>query len=292
MSISSLPQSNRSWSIAVRTAYQKLECHQIYYTGSSYVNSGSIEAHRLQHYGQAIISDAYPLLLLLSETAESEGLPLQWIENVSADFMALLALIDETWMQAKDEYVKSTTARMNLKYQFSSSAIGVSLPQPVGPVYTTVTRKRGRPRKSVDPKILHEAFQKGRQISTTVLANILGISRKTLQARKKELEIDSSFDNISDADLDDLVRIYHQENPAGGRSYIMGHLRATHALRIQRQRVVDAINRVDKLGQGMRQRIGKKKLRRKYSVPRPNALMAYRWTSQADCMGNCSSWSS
>jgi len=197
---------------------------------------------------------------------------LQWIESVSADFTALLSLIDEMWMQAKDEYVKTTTAIINLKYQFYSSAIGVSFPQPIGPVHTTITRKRGRPRKSVDPKILHDAFQKGRRISTTLLANVLGISRKTLQARKKELEIDSSFDTISDADLDNLVQIYHKENPAGGRSYIMGHLRATHALRIQRQRVVDAINRVDKLGQGMRQRVGKQKLRRVYSVPRPNAL--------------------
>ena len=52
----------------------------------------------------------------------------------------------------------------------------------------------------------------------------------------------------------------------------MGHLRATHGLRIQQQRVVDAINRIDKLGQGMRHRVGKKMLRRKYSVPRPNTL--------------------
>ena len=270
MSIPSLPQSERPWSIAVRTAYQKL--HQIYRTGSSYVNSGSVEAHRLQQYGEMIIMDAYPLLLLLSETAGLEGLPLEWIDNVSTDFTALLALIDETWMQAKDEYVKHTIGRNYLKYQFSRSANVVSLPQPVGPVYTTVTRKRGRPRKSVDPKLLHEAFQKGRRISTTVLANILGINRKTLQARKNELGIDSNFDNISDANLDDLVQIYHKENPSGGRSYIMGHLRATHGLRIQRQRVVDAINRIDKLGKGMRHRIGKKMLRSKYSVSRPNAL--------------------
>jgi len=101
MSIPSLPQSKGPWSIAVRTAYQKL--HQIYHTGSSYVNSGSVEAHRLQQYGEVIIEDAYPLLLLLSETAETEGLPSQWIENVLTDFTALLAVIDETWMQAKDE---------------------------------------------------------------------------------------------------------------------------------------------------------------------------------------------
>jgi len=179
MSIPSLPQSERPWSIAVHTAYQKL--HQIYHTGSSYINSGSVEAHRLQQYGEMVIVDAYPLLLL-SETARLEGLPLEWINNVLTDFTALLALIDETWMQAKDEYVKRTIGRNYLKYQFSRSANRVSLPQPVGPVYTTVTRKCGRPRKSVDPKLLHEAFQKGRRISTTVLANILGINRKTLQA--------------------------------------------------------------------------------------------------------------
>ena len=112
MSISSLPQSNRPWSIAIRNAHQKL--HQIYCTGYSYVTSGSVEVHRLQQYGQAIITEAYPLLLLLSETAESEGLPTQWIEQVSTDFTALLALIDETWTSAKDECVQSDIFGTNL----------------------------------------------------------------------------------------------------------------------------------------------------------------------------------
>jgi hypothetical protein len=106
MSISPLPQPQRSWSIAVCSAYQKLQ--QIYQTGFSYVNSGSVEAHRLQQYGQAIIADAYPLLLLLCDTAESENLPLQWIEDTSTEFTALLAQIDETWLSAKEEYVKSS----------------------------------------------------------------------------------------------------------------------------------------------------------------------------------------
>jgi len=86
------------------------------------------------------------------------------------------------------------------------------------------------------------------------------------------LGIDSNFDNISDANLDDLVQTYHKENPSRGRSYIMEHLCATHGLRIQRQCVVNAINRIDKLEQGMRHHVGKKMLQRKYSVPRPNAL--------------------
>ena len=82
----------------------------------------------------------------------------------------------------------------------------------------------------------------------------------------------TDFDKISDGDLDNLVGIYHKENPTGGRAYIMGHLRARHSFRIPRHRVIASINRVDKLGQGMRQQVGKKIRRQKYTVPRPNAL--------------------
>jgi len=70
------------------------------------VDSGSIEAHRLQQYGKAIIEEAYPLLLLLDESADSESLPLSWIEDVATEFTALLALVDNAWISAKDEYVK------------------------------------------------------------------------------------------------------------------------------------------------------------------------------------------
>ena len=156
MPILPLPQSQRSWSIAIRTAYQRL--YQIYQTGYSYVSSESVESHRLQQYGQAIITDAYPLLLLLSDTPESEQLPSQWIEEVSTEFTTLLALIDEQWMSAKheDRYIKSPTARNNLKKNISRSATNISIPQPV---HAAGLRKRGRPRKNIDPMVLHEAFQ-------------------------------------------------------------------------------------------------------------------------------------
>ena len=65
-----------------------------------------MEAHHVQQYGQSIIVDVYPILLLLTETAESESLPLEWVENIATEFTALLTLVDERWMSAKDEYVK------------------------------------------------------------------------------------------------------------------------------------------------------------------------------------------
>ena len=108
MPLSPLPNSLRPWSVAILNAYQKL--HHIYQTASYYMDSGSIEAHRLQQYGNAIISDAYPLLVLLEELAESESLPHSWIEDVSTEFTALLALIDDAWISAKAEYVKNIMA--------------------------------------------------------------------------------------------------------------------------------------------------------------------------------------
>ena len=100
MPLSPLPQSERPWSNVVYTAYQKL--YQIYNTGSSYIGMGNVEAHWLQQYGNAIITDAYPVLLLLTESAESESIPLEWIKQLATEFTTLLELIEEQWMSVKD----------------------------------------------------------------------------------------------------------------------------------------------------------------------------------------------
>jgi hypothetical protein len=101
MRLFSLLHSQRPWSLAVRSAYQQL--YQIYLTGSSYVDSGSVEAHRLQQYGNTIITDAYTLLLLLTDSANFKFLPMEWIENIATEFTTLLALINEKWKSAKEE---------------------------------------------------------------------------------------------------------------------------------------------------------------------------------------------
>ena len=57
-----------------------------------------------------IIMDAYPLLVLLDESAKSESLPHGWIEDIATEFTVLLALIDDAWVSAKNEYVKNIMA--------------------------------------------------------------------------------------------------------------------------------------------------------------------------------------
>jgi len=48
----------------------------------------------------------------------------------------------------------------------------------------------------------------------------------------QDVDIDSGYDEISDEELDTLVRQYHQENPGGGHAYIFGCLCAVHSLHV------------------------------------------------------------
>lgn len=137
MPLSPLPQSERPWSNAVHTAYQKL--YQIYHTGSSYIDVGNIEAHRVQQYGNAIITDAYPILLLLTESAAAESVPLQWIEELATQFTTLLQLIEEQWVSVKDEYVSCIMADIDLTAWFSdrqamSTSLSLSIQHALGNV--------------------------------------------------------------------------------------------------------------------------------------------------------------
>jgi len=96
MPLPTLPLSPRTWSVAVRNTYQRL--NQIYETTHSYIDSGSLDANRLQYYGDLIINEAYPFLLLLAKSAESESLLQDWIEDVATHFTMLLELVNEHWL--------------------------------------------------------------------------------------------------------------------------------------------------------------------------------------------------
>ena len=120
-------------------------------------------------------------------------------------------------------------------------------------------------------ELLKEAMNPTRRISKVLLAEKLGIHRNTLRAKIKENSINSSFTEISDDDLDQIVKGYLENHPSSGRRYVTGRLR-TQGLRIQRWRLEQSIKRVDRLGQTLRHRMTAKKPRRQYHVSRPNAL--------------------
>jgi len=93
----------------------------------------------------------------------------------------------------------------------------VFIPQPI-----TVEKKntRGRPRKIVNADLLKEAMEPTRRISQVLLAEKLGIHRNTLRGKLKENSINTSFSDISDGDLDQIVKGYRDSHPNSGIRFV------------------------------------------------------------------------
>lgn len=136
-------------------------------------------------------------------------------------------------------------------------------------ISTLKTGRRGRPRKVVDPEFLRIATAPNRRITFTKLAKLLGIHRNTLTSCMKEHGVEKWYSTISNHELDDLVNAFKVQRPESGYRYLVGHLQNC-GLRIQRRRIVGALQRVDMLGRKLRNR--KVIRRRKYRVKRPNSL--------------------
>ena len=103
------------------------------------------------------------------------------------------------------------------------------------------------------------------------VTRILGVSPITLRRRRAELEmpVGDNFDDIPDNVLDNLVSEILYATPQAGRHLVQGALRS-RGLRIQRERIREAIIRVDPITTTLRN--ARRVVRRRYSVPCPNAL--------------------
>ncbi|KAH8088949.1 hypothetical protein BXZ70DRAFT_865733, partial [Cristinia sonorae] len=75
--------------------------------------------------------------------------------------------------------------------------------------------------------------------------------------------------NISDDELDTLILDIRRAKPNSGIRYTDGYLRSK-GYRIQRDRIIASLRRIDPLGQVLRHHTTTR--RRQYQVPRPNAL--------------------
>jgi hypothetical protein len=101
---------------------------------------------------------------------------------------------------------------------------------------------------------------------------MLLVSRWTLWRRVKELQIETfvGYSDISDAELDDVVKRFKDKHGiVVGRSLVLGHL-ISLGIRVQKQRVTDALVRVDPINSQIRW--AALVHRRKYNVPGPNSL--------------------
>ena len=84
-----------------------------------------------------------------------------------------------------------------------------------------------------------------------------------------ESGVHSEYSSIEDTDLDMLVRAFKVRKPEAGFRYVRGHL-CSAGICVQKQRVLNSLKHVDRVGQFIRRRTV---IRRwKYLSSRPNAL--------------------
>ena len=140
-----LPATETPWSPIIRNAFSQL--NSVYSTASTYLESGSVEPHRLEQYATAVVGDAFPLLLLLDESAEDEGLDLSWLEHVSNLYVELLVLLDENLARTRGEYVVPLT---NLYYKAYSL-------EPIGKMPMFLSRSQS-PLNTRDVLVAHESM--------------------------------------------------------------------------------------------------------------------------------------
>lgn len=159
-----------------------------------------------------------------------------------------------------------TVHKLSRTYEQYSDERNVEIPELVTIVRTG---KRGRPGRAINLDFLCEAVSTQREIKLRDLASILGVHRNTLRAYMKRKNVLKEYSNISNEDLDILLRVFKEKIPDAGLRYVVGFLRK-HGLRVQQRRVVSSLKRIDSLGRKLRQHKIIKRV--KYSVKRPNAL--------------------
>lgn len=104
------------------------------------------------------------------------------------------------------------------------------------------------------------------------IAEIFNVSAKTIYRRRKEFNIPddlANYMNITDEQLDNIVKGLRAEHPFFGQVLLMGSIRSL-GIRIPRQRLRDSLQRIDTFG--ILNRWSNIIPRRIYSVAGPNCL--------------------
>ncbi|XP_076842246.1 uncharacterized protein LOC143486736 [Brachyhypopomus gauderio] len=105
------------------------------------------------------------------------------------------------------------------------------------------------------------------------IASVFGVSERTIRRRMAQngLRVGDLYSSVDDNDLDAMVRDILLHHPNSGYKLMVGHLNA-RGIYIQRQRVQDAMRRVDEHGVAFRTLRLNPRRRRRYNVPGPNSL--------------------
>jgi hypothetical protein len=129
----------------------------------------------------------------------------------------------------------------------------------------------GRPKYEIKEDILRFLFDK--RFTVKNAATLLGVSKRTIERRMNEfgLQISNCYSDISNSDLESIVRNLTDEFPNVGYKRMSGLLLA-RGLRIQQERIRETMRRVDPQGTLFRALSLRAVHRRRYHVPSAQSL--------------------
>ncbi len=133
--------------------------------------------------------------------------------------------------------------------------------------FLPVERTRGRPKFIVTMDQLQHLRETG--MTWSRIAKCLNISERTLYRRAKEFDMHVEYSDMSNTELDTLLKDILGLTPRAGESYIRGSLRG-RGVHVQRWRVRERLQVVDPIGRAVRWTNAIQ--RRVYNVKAPNSL--------------------
>ena len=133
---------------------------------------------------------------------------------------------------------------------------------------TAESYRRGRPMYEIDFDVVRELHSIG--IPILKIASILGIHRATLYRHMKKYNVElKRFDDISEDDLDSVIKGIKSEHPLCGERMMAGFL-ISKGLHVSRSKMRASIHRVDPINTALRW--VRRTPRHVYSVTGPNSL--------------------
>lgn len=130
--------------------------------------------------------------------------------------------------------------------------------------------RAGRPRTSISVNQIE--FLREMHFSWANIANIIGVSERTLRRWRQETgedRFEERWSNNSDEELTRVMTEISQRTSNVGETRMTGALRC-RGIRVQRRRIRQILRDIDPLASALRWR--RAVYRRRYSVPYPNAL--------------------
>lgn len=222
-------------------------------------------------YMQTLLDTLSSRMAVILQSLVDEIHDMDWALEATDCLGNAITLLNQTIRALRDRYVhspvKSEVSTTHVRTYVSSTSHPVVVHQPLR--VEKLASGPGHPRKVINEQWLADAVSPRVRLNISQIARTLHIHRETVRSYLDQYNIDTSYADVSDEVLDDILRQFKTDQPSAGFSLAQSHLRVL-GLKVQTSRTYKSLLRIDQLGRALRNNPAI--TRRVYFVPRCNHL--------------------